>query len=493
MHSAPIAFEPYLLVGSLLMLAGIIAGKVGTRFGVPALLLFLITGMLFGSAGLGIQYNDTHKTQFVGMIALTVILFFGGFETKLTEIRPVLGPGITLSTVGVLLTTLCLGSFFYGMDLLGWAPVHFTFPIALLLAATMSSTDSASVFALLRSKNMHLKEGLRPILELESGSNDPMAYMLTIALIQFITGGTGGGDGSWGSILMIFVLQFAVGGVMGYLFGRITPYILNKADIGNGALYPILLLCFVFLTFSATSLLQGNGYLAVYIMGVLVGDKKLVHKKSIETFFDGLTWLLQIALFIILGLFVDAHSLLPITGFAVLAGLFMIFVARPLAVQISLLFFPRISMRGRSFLSWVGLRGAVPIIFATYPLLSQVEGAETLFNIVYVITLLSLLIQGSTLPAVARFLGLDEEVKVKTSSFGVEIPQYTGAKMLERTVTGAMLSEGNKLMELELKEEELVILVRRGENYMVPKGKLELEVGDILLIVYEQPTTSLPA
>lgn len=493
MHSAPIAFEPYLLVGSLLMLAGIIAGKVGTRFGVPALLLFLITGMLFGSAGLGIQYNDTHKTQFVGMIALTVILFFGGFETKLTEIRPVLGPGITLSTVGVLLTTLCLGSFFYGMDLLGWAPVHFTFPIALLLAATMSSTDSASVFALLRSKNMHLKEGLRPILELESGSNDPMAYMLTIALIQFITGGAGGADGSWESILMTFVLQFAVGGVMGYLFGRITPYILNKADIGNGALYPILLLCFVFLTFSATSLLQGNGYLAVYIMGVLVGDKKLVHKKSIETFFDGLTWLLQIALFIILGLFVDAHSLLPITGFAVLAGLFMIFVARPLAVQISLLFFPRISMRGRSFLSWVGLRGAVPIIFATYPLLSQVEGAETLFNIVYVITLLSLLIQGSTLPAVARFLGLDEELQVKVSSFGVEIPQYTGAKMLERTVTSKMLSEGNKLMELDLKEEELVILVRRGENYMVPKGKLELEVGDILLIVYEQPTTSLPA
>ena len=492
MHSAPIAFEPYLLVGSLLMLAGIIAGKVGTRFGVPALLLFLITGMLFGSAGLGIQYNDTHKTQFVGMIALTVILFFGGFETKLTEIRPVLGPGITLSTVGVLLTTLCLGSFFYGMDLLGWAPVHFTFPIALLLAATMSSTDSASVFALLRSKNMHLKEGLRPILELESGSNDPMAYMLTIALIQFITGGAGGADGSWESILMTFVLQFAVGGVMGYLFGRITPYILNKADIGNGALYPILLLCFVFLTFSATSLLQGNGYLAVYIMGVLVGDKKLVHKKSIETFFDGLTWLLQIALFIILGLFVDAHSLLPITGFAVLAGLFMIFVARPLAVQISLLFFPRISMRGRSFLSWVGLRGAVPIIFATYPLLSQVEGAETLFNIVYVITLLSLLIQGSTLPAVARFLGLDEELQVKVSSFGVEIPQYTGAKMLERTVTSKMLSEGNKLMELDLKEEELVILVRRGENYMVPKGKLELEVGDILLIVYEQPTTSLP-
>ena len=217
MDHAPVAFEPYILVGSFLMLAGIIAGKVGTRFGVPALLLFLITGMLFGSAGLGIQYNDTNKTQFVGMIALTVILFFGGFETKLKEMRTVLGPGIMLSTVGVILTTLCLGGFFYGMDLLGWAPVHFTFPIALLLAATMSSTDSASVFALLRSKNMHLKEGLRPILELESGSNDPMAYMLTIALIQYITGGT---DGSWGSILVTFLLQFSVGGLMGYIFGR---------------------------------------------------------------------------------------------------------------------------------------------------------------------------------------------------------------------------------------------------------------------------------
>lgn len=465
------------------MLAGIIAGKVGTRFGVPALLLFLITGMLFGSAGLGIQYDDAGKTQFAGMIALTVILFFGGFETKISEIRPVLGPGITLSTFGVLLTALCFGGFLYGMDQLGLAPVHFSFPIALLLAATISSTDSASVFALLRSKNMHLKEGLRPILELESGSNDPMAYMLTIALIQYITGGA---DGSGWSILGTFLLQFTVGGLMGYLFGKATVWILNKANIGNEALYPILLLCIVFLTFSSTTILQGNGYLAVYIMGVLVGNKKIVHKKSIATFFDGLTWLLQIALFIILGLFVNSENLLPIMGFALLAGVFMIVVARPLAVHISLLFFPSISMRGRWFLSWVGLRGAVPIIFATYPLMSDVEGADTLFNIVFFITLLSLLIQGSTIPAVARLLKLDEEAKDEASLFGVEIPQHTGAQMVERTVTPEMLLEGNRLMEIDLKEEELVILVRRGDNYMVPKGKLELAVDDVLLIVFEQ-------
>jgi len=467
------------------MLAGIMAGKVGTRFGVPALLLFLITGMIFGSSGLGIQYNDAGHTQFVGMIALTVILFFGGLETKFIEIHPILGPGITLSTLGVLLTTVSFGGFLYGMDQLGFAPVHFTFPIALLLAATMSSTDSASVFALLRSKNMHLKEGLRPILELESGSNDPMAYMLTIALIQYVTGGS---EGSIGSILLTFLLQFSVGGLLGYAMGWLTVKFLNKANIGNEALYPILLLCAVFLTFSATTLLQGNGYLAVYIMGVVVGNKKVIHKKSIVTFFDGLTWLLQIALFIILGLFVDAHNLLPIAGFALLAGLFMIFVARPLAVHLCLVFFPSISMRGRWFLSWVGLRGAVPIIFATYPLMSQVEGAETLFNIVFFITLLSLLIQGSTMPAVARLLKLDEEAKNEVSLFGVEIPQHTGAQMVEREVTNEMLSDGRLLMEIDLREEELVILVRRGDNYMVPKGKLALEVGDILLIVFEQHT-----
>lgn len=485
MEHASLAYEPILLVGSILMLAGIMAGKVGTRFGVPALLLFLITGMIFGSSGLGIQYNDAGHTQFVGMIALTVILFFGGLETKFIEIRPILGPGITLSTLGVLLTTVSFGGFLYGMDQLGFAPVHFTFPIALLLAATMSSTDSASVFALLRSKNMHLKEGLRPILELESGSNDPMAYMLTIALIQYVTGGS---EGSIGSILLTFLLQFSVGGLLGYAMGWLTVKFLNKANIGNEALYPILLLCAVFLTFSATTLLQGNGYLAVYIMGVFVGNKKVIHKKSIVTFFDGLTWLLQIALFIILGLFVDAHNLLPIAGFALLAGLFMIFVARPLAVHLCLVFFPSISMRGRWFLSWVGLRGAVPIIFATYPLMSQVEGAETLFNIVFFITLLSLLIQGSTMPAVARLLKLDEEAKSEVSLFGVEIPQHTGAQMVEREVTNEMLSGGHLLMEIDLREEELVILVRRGDNYMVPKGKLALEVGDILLIVFEQHT-----
>lgn len=478
-----------LLVGSIIMLVGMLAGKVGTRLGVPALLVFLITGMIFGSSGFGLEFSNTGSTQFYGTIALAVILFFGGFETRLADIRPVLGPGIMLSTVGVLLTTLFFGAFLYWLGTFEAFTIHLSFPIALLLAATMSSTDSASVFGILRTQNMHLKEGLKPILELESGSNDPMAYMLTIALIQYVTGG---GDGAWWTIIITFILQFAVGIGMGYLFGRLSTYLVNKSNIANEALYPIMILCFVFLNFSLTSLLQGNGYLAVYIMGVVMGNRKLVHKKDTLTFFDGLTWLLQISLFITLGLYVDASELLTVAPFALLAAVFMIVLARPLATFLSLLPFPSLSLRGRHFLSWVGLRGAVPIIFATYPLMANIEGADTLFNIVFFITLVSLLVQGSTIPLVARWLGLDEEVEEQISLFGVEIPQHTGAQMEEREVTSSMLAEGNMLMELDLRDEELVILVRRGDDYIVPKGKLQLSEGDILLIVSEGDPKAMP-
>lgn len=479
-----------LLAGSVVMLVGILAGKVGTRLGVPTLLIFLITGMIFGSLDLGFKTSDTSSTQFFGTVALAVILFSGGFETKLSDIKPVLAPGIVLSTAGVFLTTIFFGTFLYWLGTFEIFPIHLAFPTALLLAATISSTDSASVFGLLRSQNMNLKEGLKPILELESGSNDPMAYMLTIALIPLALGHDGG---SIASILTTFVLQICVGFGIGYIAGKGATWFLNRVNIPNETLYPILIFCTVFLTFSATALLGGNGFLAVYIMGVLMGNAKLIHKKSTMTFFDGMTWLLQIALFIMLGLYVDAESLLEVAPFALLSGLFMIFVGRPLATYICLLFFPHISFKGKAFLSWVGLRGAVPIIFAMMPIASGVEGADQIFSIVFFITLLSLLLQGSSLPLVARWLELSEEVKEEVSLFGVEIPKHTGAQMEEREVVADMLAAGNKLMEIDLRDEELVILVRRGDNYIVPKGRLELQVRDVLLIVSERQagTTAL--
>ena len=473
--------EYLILLASVIVFAGIIIGKVGSRYGIPALLLFLFTGMLFGSDGFGFQFEDAQIAQHIGMVALAIILFTGGMDTKLREIRPIMLPGLLLSTLGVLLTTLFTGLFIYLLTKNFALGVTLSLPLSLLLAATMSSTDSASVFALLRSQRVHLKHNLKPILELESGSNDPMAYMLTIALIGFLQQS----ELSIGALLLHFVQQFVLGGALGLLFGWLAVWLVNRTEIPNRTLYPIMLLCLLFFSFALTNIIQGNGYLAVYITGIVLGNAKLRHRGSINHFFDGITWLLQITLFISLGLFVNASELLPITGFALLSGVFMILFARPLAVHLCLLFFPHISMNGRHFLAWVGLRGAVPIIFATYPLMSQVEGAETLFNIVFFITLLSLLIQGTTLPLVARWLKLDEEVKEEVSLFGVKIPKHTGARMEERRVDAPMLAGGSLLMELDLREEELVILVRRGDRYMVPKGKLELAVGDILLIVSE--------
>lgn len=477
--------EHYLLVVSLLIFIGILAGKIGTRFGLPALLLFLFTGLIFGPETIGLKFLDTYSAQYIGVIALSVILFSGGMDTKTIDVHKVYREGLTLSTLGVIITTVIFGAFLYWMGKFSFTPLHLSFPISLLLAATMSSTDSASVFGILRSNNMHLKQNLRPTLELESGSNDPMAYMLTIALIQYITAGA---NVSGWDIVGNFMLQFAVGICMGMLLGRFAVYILNKINIDNYTLYPIILVCIVFFTYASTSFLKGNGYLAVYITGIIVGNKKLVHKKSIQRFFDGFTWLLQIILFITLGLLANIHEVFAVATFALLAGLFMIFMARPLAVFLCLIPFKGITFKGKAFLSWVGLRGAVPIIFATYPMMSNVPGADKLFNVVFFITFLSLLIQGSSIPRVAQWLKLDEIIEANPTLFGVKIPETTGAQMEERLVTERMLDGGNKLMEIDLKEEELVILVRRGDRYMVPKGKLELHSGDVLLIVSEKDT-----
>ena len=279
--------ENILLVGSILLFVSIIVGKTGYRFGVPALLLFLVVGMLFGSDGLGLQFHNAKEAQFIGMVALSIILFSGGMDTKFTEIKPILSPGIVLSTFGVLLTALFTGLFIWWLSGMSWTNIHLPLITSLLLASTMSSTDSASVFAILRSQKMNLKHNLRPMLELESGSNDPMAYMLTVVLIQLIQSSGMGAS----QIAFSFVIQFVVGAAAGYLLGKLAILMLNRLNIDNQSLYPILLLSFVFFTFSITDLMKGNGYLAVYIAGMMVGNNKIMHRKEIYTFMDGLTWL----------------------------------------------------------------------------------------------------------------------------------------------------------------------------------------------------------
>ena len=320
--------ENILLIGSILLFVSVVVGKTGYRLGVPVLLLFLVVGMLFGSDGLGIQFHNAQEAQFIGMVALSVILFSGGMDTQVKDIRPVVWPGILLSTVGVLATTLFVGLFIYGLSNSPLSSLSFSFTASLLLAAVMSSTDSASVFAILRSKNLNLRHNLRPMLELESGSNDPMAYMLTIVLIQVIQSG----EFSVNTILSALLIQFSIGALCGYLLGLAAVWFINRINISNHSFYPILLLAFVFFTFAFTDLLNGNGYLAVYIAGLVVGNKSIVFKKNISTFFDGFAWLFQIIMFLTLGLLVNPHELLGIALPALLIGAFMIVFARPLSV-----------------------------------------------------------------------------------------------------------------------------------------------------------------
>lgn len=473
--------ENILLVGSVLLFASIVVSKTGYRFGVPALLLFLVVGMFFGSDGLGLQFSNASEAQFIGMVALSVILFSGGMDTKFAEIKPILAPGIVLSTLGVFLTAIFTGLFIWFIT--GMSFTNFQLPLmtSLLLAATMSSTDSASVFAILRSQKMNLKHNLRPMLELESGSNDPMAYMMTIVLIQVIqTSGM-----NIGMILGSFLIQFVVGAGAGYVLGKIAIWMLNKLNIDNSSLYPILLLAFVFFTFSFTDRIHGNGYLAVYIAGIMVGNNKIPFRKDTATFMDGLSWLCQIVMFLSLGLLVNPHELLKVALVASLIGVFMIIIGRPLSVLLCLLPFKKINVRSKIFISWVGLRGAVPIIFATYPVVAGIEGSNIIFNIVFFITILSLIIQGTTIPFVARALKLCTPLEKTGNDFGVELPEEIDSNLADMTITQEMLDEADTLKDMDLPKGTLVMLVKREGEFLIPNGTLKLHVGDKLLLISE--------
>lgn len=474
--------ENILLIGSILLFVSIVVGKTGYRFGVPALLLFLLVGMLFGSDGLGLQFHNAKIAQFIGMVALSVILFSGGMDTKFKEIRPILSPGIVLSTVGVFLTALFTGLFIWYLSGMSWTNIHFPLITSLLLASTMSSTDSASVFAILRSQKMNLKHNLRPMLELESGSNDPMAYMLTIVLIQFIQS-----DGmGTGNIIGSFIIQFLVGAAAGYILGKLAILILNKINIDNQSLYPILLLSFVFFTFAITDLLRGNGYLAVYIAGMMVGNHKITFRKEIATFMDGLTWLFQIIMFLMLGLLVNPHEMIEVAVVALLIGVFMIVIGRPLSVFLCLLSFRKITLKSRLFVSWVGLRGAVPIIFATYPVVANVEGSNMIFNIVFFITIVSLIVQGTSVSFVARLLHLSTPLEKTGNDFGVELPEEIDTDLSDMTITMEMLNEADTLKDMNLPKGTLVMIVKRGDEFLIPNGTLKLHVGDKLLLISEK-------
>lgn len=480
--------ENILFIGSILIFVSILISKAGYRFGLPTLLLFLLVGMLFGSGGLGLEFDNVRQAQFVGIAALCVILFTGGLETKIKEIRPVLAPGLALSTVGVILTTAFTGGFIYLLS--GWDRIPLSLPLVtcFLLAATMSSTDSAAVFNLLRGKNISLKYNLKPTLELESGSNDPMAYILTIVLIQIAgdiaSPGTAGTD-IWrvvGDAALTLLLQFGVGAAAGAVMGYASVWIINRINLRNTPLYAIMLLSIVFFTYSLTGFFHGNGYLAVYIAGIIIGNHKITCRREILSFLDGMTWLMQIGMFLTLGLLVNPSDMMKFAPMALLIGVFMMLFARPASVFLTMLPFRKINLRSKVFISWVGLRGAVPIIFATYPVVEGIPGSDQIFNIVFFITLLSLVIQGSSITAAASWLGLKEPMVEEQDMFGIEVPEEAG-KLAEVTLTEDSLLHGDTLKELKLPEGMLVMMIKRNDKFIVPNGSVKLHAGDRLLII----------
>lgn len=477
-----ISFEIFLLIGAVLLFFSIMMGKAGSKFGVPTLLLFIIIGCVAGTDGLDlIDFNNPQIAQYIGIVALNVILFSGGMDTRISEIKPVVVPGLTLATAGVLLTALITGLFIYWITNSVVDSVTFSLTESLLLAAIMSSTDSASVFSILRSKNLSLKENLRPLLELESGSNDPMAYMLTIVLLQLLQSPEISG---W-EVVKLFLLQLLLGGICGVFLGKLGVKIMNRINLSNDALYSVLLITVMLFLFSFTSFIGGNGYLAVYVGGLLIGNHRFVHKRSSMKFFDGLTWLAQIVMFLSLGLLVNPSELLPVAGIGLLIGVFMILVSRPLSVFVSLLPFKKFSFYGRTFVSFVGLRGAVPIIFATYPLILHVPQAKMMFNIVFFITILSLVVQGTMIPFIAKKLGLGlpYKPKEKLKEFDVEFSDEIKSAMCEMKVTSHTIVNGDRIMDIAIPDHTLVAMVKRNDKYFIPRGNTHLLEGDTLLII----------
>lgn len=465
--------ENILLIGSVLLFLSLFAGKTSYRIGIPVLILFISIGILTGSEGIGgIEFNNPKGAQFIGIVALNFILFSGGLDTDWQSIKPVLGRGIVLSTLGVFLTAMSVGVFV-------WLITDFTIYEGLLLGSIVSSTDSAAVFSILRSKNLALKGNLRPTLELESGSNDPMAYVLTIGFTSLVVNQ----DATLVAAIPIFLKQILIGAVLGLAFGKLSSYVINKIKLEYEGLYIVLVIAILFFAFSFTDFIGGNGFLAVYLSAVVLGNHELIHKKKILKSFDSFAWLMQIILFLTLGLLVFPSQIVPVIGIGLLISAFLMFIARPLAVFLSMIFFKE-SNRSRWFISWVGLRGAVPIVFATYPLLAGANQANMIFNIVFFVSITSVIIQGTSLPLVAKWLNLTipHELKPKTNK-DLELANTIKSLLKQVVVQDDSSAVGKQIVQLNLPKTTLISFIERNNNYITPTGSTEIQANDVLFIL----------
>ena len=468
------AINPFLVTG-LLFFMSLVAGALSEKIKVPALILFLGIGMLAGVDGPGgLNFSDANAANSVGTFALAFILFAGGFQTKWSDIKPIVTQGVVLSTLGVLLTAVVMAI------PIAFLPM-FTYKDAFLLGAIVSSTDAAAVFSILRTQKVGVRGALKPLLEFESGSNDPMAVFLTITAMTWLTSP----DVPVDELAVNFVVQMVAGGVMGYLMGKFSCWAIQRLHVENEALYPVWGISIVMATFGITETVYGNGYLAVYVCGIVMCGGDFLYKYSLQRFHDGFAWLMQIIMFLVLGLLVTPSEVVnfPVMSMGLLISFCLMFVARPVAVFAGMIF-SRFNWREKLFVAWTGLRGAVPIILATYPLTAGHPQAKYMFNVIFFVVLTSVMIQGKTLAWFAKFLGIDEAVReARTWTLNFDITPASGTdETYELDLTDESAVVGKAVKDLRFPDGVTILLINRGDKYMIPKGGTVLEQDDTLLL-----------
>lgn len=469
----PIQFDNFtldfvLVFSSLLLVVSVLLSRISSKFGLPSLLLFLVLGMLAGSDGPGNIPFDNYKIAFaVGSVCLAFIIFDGGLRTSWSSVRPILPTGISLSFAGTTITAIVTGVFSHYILGLKW-------PESLLLGAIVSSTDAAAVFGILRSRGLSLKNNLKQTLEFEAGSNDPVAVFLTLAVLMYITSASD----SWSSFVLLFVRQTGLGLFLGWYGAKAFQFIVNKAGVEFEGLYGVLATGLVILLFSTTSYLGGSGFLAVYVAGLYLGNNEYIHKSTIVRFIDGVAWISQIVIFLALGLLVFPTKLIDIWKEGLLLAFFMMLVARPLSVLIAG-HGKNVDNKSRMFISWIGLRGAAPIILATLPWTIGLPNAEYIFNLVFFIVLISVIMQGATIPWIAAKLTVTEPIP----SEPVEEPigaLPTGFELIKARVLEDSPANKKRIVELGLPAGVLLTSIERNGRYHIPQGGSVLETGDKL-------------
>ncbi|MFI2858195.1 potassium/proton antiporter [Paenibacillus sp. JSM ZJ436] len=459
--------DSVIISAALLLLTGVLTTKFSSRFGMPALVIFIVIGMVLSRY---IYYDDAEITQLVGVFALIVILFQGGMQTDFREIKPVIGPALSLATLGVLLTTVVIGisaSFILGLPLAE----------GLLIGAIVGSTDAAAVFSVLGGLN--LKQRIKATLEAESGSNDPMAVFLTVSLIEWIQGSEAGILG----MVLSFIREMGLGMIVGVLLGMLAVYVINRINFDSSGLYPVMAMGFAVLTYGLAETVMSSGLLAVYVMALVVGNTELTYRRTILAFNQGFAWMMQIVMFVLLGLLVFPYQLSDIAWEGLLLSLLLIGVARPVGVMASLLFtsFP---FSEKLLVAWAGLRGAVPIVLATYPILAGFTNGQMFFNVVFFVVLTSAIIQGTTIAPLAKMLRLvNPDPLLQSSQLELYALGKGKAEINHIQVQKHMSVIGKEIQELALPDDILFTAIIRGDQILTPRGSTVIQEGDTLYVM----------